>query len=132
MLFRIFLPILILIHFSVKSSPPLLTSSIPDEIITAIKSGNAKDLAKYFNQNIELIILNEEDVYSKAQAELILKDFFSKNLPSDFTILHQGGKESARYAIGTVKTAKGNFRMYFLLKIKNDQPFIHQLRIEKE
>jgi hypothetical protein len=131
MRFKIFLPFFIffLVSTQVISSN---ATTVPEVIINAIKGGNAKELAKYFNQNIELVILTEENVYSKTQAELILKDFFSKNTPSDFTILHQGGKESAQYAIGSLKTSTGNYRIYFLLKIKTDQPFIHQLKIEKE
>lgn len=131
MLFRIIL----LLFFFFQISGHVFSSdvtTVPEVIINAIKTGNAKELAKYFNQNIELVILAEENVYSKTQAELILKDFFSKNTPTEFTILHQGGKEGAQYAIGSVKTSTGNFRIYFLLKFKNDQPYIHQLKIEKE
>lgn len=131
MRFRLFIPLffLFLVSTTVFSSN---ATTVPEIIINAIKTGNAKELAKFFNQNIELVILTEENVYSKTQAELIIKDFFSKNIPSDFTVLHQGGKEGAQYAIGSVKTSTGNFRIYFLLKFKNDQPFIHQLKIEKE
>ncbi len=131
MLVRLIFPILFFLIIS-SYAQSVVESTIPDVIGNAIKTGNAKELAKYFNQNVELIIQNEENVYSKAQAELILKDFFLKNTPSDFAILHQGGKEGAKYAIGSIKTTTGIFRVYFLLKIKNEQIYIHQLRIEKE
>lgn len=131
MFVRFFFPLLFIIFIS-HGAFPVQETGVPEVIISAIKTGNAKELAKFFNQNVELILFNEENVYSKAQAELILKDFFSKNIPSDFTVLHQGGKDGAKYAIGSVKTSTGNFRVYFLLKIKSDQPYIHQLRIEKE
>ena len=131
MLFRILLP-LFLFFIASDNAKSSTANVVPEVIINAIKTGNAKELAKYFNQNIELVILSEENVYSKTQAELIIKDFFNKNVPSEFTILHQGGKEGAQYAIGSVKTSNGNFRIYFLLKFKKDQPFIHQLKIEKE
>ena len=110
----------------------LIASNIPDGISIAFKAGNSKALAKFFNTEIELVILDKEDVYSKAQAELIIKDFFSKHSPTNFLILHQGGKEGAKYAIGNLTTTNGTFRVYFLLKTQYDQPFIHQLRIEKE
>ena len=60
------------LSFSVFSQP------VPNGIILAIKSGNSKELARYFNTSIEIAILENEDVYSKAQAELIIKDFFAK------------------------------------------------------
>lgn len=131
---RLRLFVLILFFFTIIPSiySEKTADNIPEEIVTALKKGNAKDLAKYFNQNVELVIFNQEDVYSKAQAELILKDFFSKNQPTDFSVLHQGGKEGARYAVGEIKTNNGNFRVFFLLKIVKEQPFIHQFRIEKE
>ena len=105
---------------------------IPEGIITAIRTGSASNLAKYFNINVELTIDNNEEIYSKEQAELILKDFFSKNTPSAFDVLHKGGKEGSRYAIGNLTTSNGNFRITILVKIKDSQPYIHQLRIEKE
>ena len=107
-------------------------NNIPEEIKMAFKAGNSKVLAKYFNSNIELVVLDNEDVYSKAQAEQIVKNFFIKYPPNDFIILHQGGKEESKYAIGSLTTDKKSFRIYFLIKIKNDLSYIHQLRIEEE
>jgi hypothetical protein len=111
-------------------------NSVPDNetdsIIAALKAGNAKELAKYFSANIELTLLDKEDVYSKAQAEIIIKDFFSKNVPSNYVKLHEGGKEGAKFVIGNLTTSGGTFRVYFLLKTENSKPCIQQLRIETD
>lgn len=104
---------------------------IPNEIITGLKSGDAKTVASHFNENIELIILDKENVCSQAQGEQILKDFFSRNKPSDFRITHQGGEESS-YAIGKMSTSGGNYRIYFLLKSKGNKSQIVQLRIDRD
>jgi len=106
--------------------------NIPDEVVTAFKQGNAKVLAKYFNANIELVVLDKEDIYSKTQAEVIVRDFFSQNPVSDFSIVHQGGKEGAKYVIGNLSTSKGNFRVYIYMKTVGGNAVISQLRIEKE
>jgi len=106
------------------------TQTIPPVIINALKVGNAAELAKNFNTEVELVILETEEVYSKAQSEIILKDFFAKNKPNDFKILHQGGKEDSKYGIGNLSTSNNVFRVYFLLKMKNEKLLIHQLRIE--
>ncbi len=97
-----------------------------------MKVGNVDELSKYFNTSLELVVLDKEDVYSKQQAVQILKDFFTKYKAKNFTLLHQGGKEEAQYAIGTLETEKGNFRVYFLVRQKGAQTLIHQLRIEEE
>ncbi len=107
-------------------------AQIPDEIIQSIKSGNAKALSGFFNQNVELVIPEGDNVYSKAQAQLIVNDFFSNHSPQNFAIIHQGGKEGAQYVIGNLGTKKGSFRVYFLLKKSDGKDYIHQLRIEKQ
>ncbi len=107
-------------------------AQIPDEIILSLKSGNAKTLSEYFNQNVELVVPENDNVYSKAQAQLIVNDFFSINSPQGFSVIHQGGKEGAQYVIGNLSTRKGFFRVYFLLKKNDGKDYIHQLRIEKQ
>jgi len=107
-------------------------AQIPDEIIVSLRSGNSAALAKYFNQNVELVVLNTENVYSKAHAQQVINDFFKKNPPKSFTIIHQGGKSDSYYAIGNLKTEKQNFRIYFLIKKVNNLSHIHQLRIEEQ
>lgn len=122
--------IIAVVFFCIVAIGNIYSQNIPESIVTSFKTGNAVELAKYFNTNVELVILEDEDVYSKAQSEIIVKNFFAKNNPTDFKILHQGGKEEAKYAIGNLTTANKTYRVYFLLKSKNEKLFIHQLRIE--
>jgi len=107
-------------------------AQIPNEIVTSIQNGNDVTLAAFFNENVELVVESHDDVYSKSQAQQIVAEFFKSNKPKQFSIIHQGGKEDARYAIGSLVTATGTFRVYFLLKNKNNNSYIHQLRIEKQ
>lgn len=107
-----------------------LRAEIPDGIVNAIGSGNSAVLAGYFNSSLELCILENENIYTKQQAELITKDFFSRNVPSSFTILHKGGKEGSQYAIGILVTSNGSYRVTILVKIKENKSLIHQLRFE--
>lgn len=103
--------------------------NLPDKITSSFSSGNTTELSKFFDNSIELIILNEENVYSKSQAEQILKNFFKKNPPINFVIIHEGGKEVSRYAIGKLNSSTGTFRVTIYMS-KNS--FIHQLRIESD
>lgn len=112
-------------------SPLISFGQIPAEIISGLKAGDAKIVASYFNENIELVVIDRELVCSKAQGEQILKDFYTHNKPSDFKITHQGGDDSS-YAIGKMQTGNGNFRIYLTLKSKAGKPQIVQLRIDKD
>ena len=107
-------------------------AKIPGGIAIAIKAGNAAELSKYMNSTIELLLLDKEDFYKKNVAETILKDFFAEYQTKDFTIRHQGAKNDAQYAIGNLKTEKGDFRVYFLPKKVDQELLIHQIRIESD
>jgi hypothetical protein len=122
----------ILIAFSSLTAASQDQVKIPGGIAIAIKAGNASELSKYMNSTIELLLLDKEDFYKKNVAETILKDFFAEYQTKDFTIRHQGAKNDAQYAIGNLKTEKGDFRVYFLLKKVDQELLIHQIRIESD
>jgi len=102
------------------------STEVPASIISALGDGNASALSDYLNANVELVIDNKNDVFSKQQANGIITDFFRKNRVSGFQLLHKGNKDAASFAIGTLKTSSGNYRVYVLTR-KNE---IQQLRIE--
>ncbi len=117
------------------------SEKIPGDIYMAFQTGNAKLLANYFNQNVELVVLSNDNVYSKAQAQQIVNNFFSNFPPIGFdedkgqipfSVIHQSGRGDAQSVIGKLKTNKGDFRVYFLLKKYSGKDYIHQLRIEKQ
>lgn len=112
----------------------LASMDIYSEIGDAIRSGDARAVARYFNSTVDLTILNQEEVYSKAQAEQVLRDFFSRNTPKSFTLIHKGvSKEGAKYAIGEMVTAQGaQFRTYFWVKQNGGSESIKELRFEKQ
>lgn len=102
------------------------SAEVPSEIISSLNQGDASQLSGYLNANVELVIENKNDIFSKQQATGIIVDFFRKNRVSGFQLLHKGNKDAASFAIGTLKTASGSFRVYVLTR-KNE---IQQLRIE--
>jgi hypothetical protein len=111
-----------------------VAADVYEDIGSTIRSGDAKQLAAYFENTIDLTVLNQENVYSKAQAEFVIKDFFTKNPPKSFTILHKGSSpEGTQYAIGTLVTTNGkNLRVSFYIKNSGGKPTIQELRIESE
>ncbi|HUX58424.1 MAG TPA: DUF4783 domain-containing protein [Bacteroidales bacterium] len=125
------IPVLLFVFCSLGTSAQE-QAKIPGGISIAIKAGNAAELSKYMNSTIELLLLDKEDFYKKNVAETILKAFFAEYQTKDFTIRHQGAKNDAQYAIGNLKTEKGDFRVYFLLKKVDQELLIHQIRIEAD
>jgi hypothetical protein len=130
MRFLNFIPVVLLSFSTLASAQD--QAKIPVGISIAIKAGNAAELAKYMNPTIELLLLEKEDFYKKNVAEAILKDFFRDHPTKDFAISHQGAKNDAQYAIGNLRTEKGDFRVYFLLKKVDQELLIHLIRIESD
>lgn len=120
---------LFLLSFSLFFAVPMVisqTAEVPSEIISALNEGAAGQLSGYLNANVELVIGNQNDVFSKQQATGIIADFFRKNHVNSFQLLHKGNKDAASFVIGTLKTSSGSYRLYVLTR-KNE---IQQLRIE--
>jgi hypothetical protein len=101
-----------------------------NKVSEAMKNGNSSELAKYFNPTVELEILGEDNIYSKAQTELMLKDFFSKNKTKSFKVNHQGTKGSTSFAIGVLVCETVSFRVSIFFKSEKENYLIHQFRIE--
>jgi Domain of unknown function (DUF4783) len=103
-------------------------------ISKALSNGNADVLAQYFDETVEIAIMDEEDQYDKAQAKQIVKNFFAKHKVSSYTQVHQGvskGKDS-QYTIGNLKANGDTFRVYVYMKVTNGKYIIQELRFDKE
>ncbi len=101
-----------------------------DDVISAMKSGNASQVAKFFDNNIEISMADKSNSYSKSQGELILKDFFATNVVKSFDILHKGENGGSQYCIGTLVTKGGSYRTTIYMKQKGDQQYLQELRFE--
>ncbi len=104
-----------------------------DTLVPFIKSGNSKEIAKSFNATIDFATPEHSDLYSKAQAELLLRDFFKQYPAKSYTIQHRGSSaQGAHYVVGRYEYAKGVLRVYILTKEQNGQELIQELHFENE
>ena len=104
--------------------------SIIDGVIGALKSGNAGEFGSYFDNNIQLTLPDKADTYSKAQAQNIVKDFFSNNKVKGFEVKHKGEQNGGEYCIGTLSTAQGNFRTTVFAKNKGGKQLVNEVRFQ--
>ena len=102
-----------------------------DEVIKAMKSGDAAQISKYLDNTVEITLPEKSNSYSKSQAALVLRDFFASNSVKDFEILHRSDNAGSQYCIGNLKTANGTFRTTIFMKQKGDKEFLQELRFEK-
>ena len=102
-----------------------------DEVINALRSGSSSQLSVYFDDNVELTLPDKSDSYSKAQAQLIVKDFFGNNGVKGFDLKHKGDAPSGgHFCIGTLQTNSGNFRTNVFMKVRNGKEVVKEIRFQ--
>jgi hypothetical protein len=109
-------------------------ADVSNEVSSAIRSGNARDVAKHFGPNVDLKFPGNEGTFSRNQAELIVRNFFSRNAPASFSVQHQGpSRDGSLYVIGNYRTKNGEtYRVYFLIKTISGSTVLHLLQFEKQ
>lgn len=107
-----------------------------DDVGIAIQSNNLKQLTALMDNSVDLSLpeIATEDIYPKARAENLLKDFFLKNPVKSFSLVHRGSsKEGGKYAVGNYSSSNGNsFRVNLVLKNSAGQFLLSQLHFEKQ
>lgn len=113
---------------SAKAQEPL------EEVTNSVRSGNVPAIAKYFDKFVTITINSNQAVYSKTQGEMVLKDFFAKNPIKELVVMQQGatsGGNDAKYVIGNLVTNNGSYRLYVVLKHKENIYILQEMRFEK-
>lgn len=124
------LSLILFMHSNAADNSPSLFNLT--DVSIYFKTGSSKELAKYFDQAINLNINGNQGDYSKNQAEFILKDFFIKYPPSDFKILHKGGSPGpTMFFVGSYITDSDQFRILIKGADKGELMRIYSLEIIK-
>ena len=105
-------------------------SSDIDGVIGALRTGNSAELARFFDDNVELTLPVKSDSYSRAQAQVIIRDFFTNNGVKNFELKHKGDSPGGHYCIGTLLTKSGNFRAHVFMKMKGNKEVLKEIRFQ--
>lgn len=101
-----------------------------DDVIDALKTGNAQELAKYIDDNVEISLPDKSDNYSRTQAVMVLKDFFNNNGVTGFDVQFKGENGGGQYCIGNLKTKSGVYRTTVFMKSKDNKQLIKEIRFK--
>lgn len=103
-----------------------------DEVISGMKAGNSREIARFFDNTVEINMPEKSNSYSRSQAELVLKDFFTNNVVKVFEVLHKGENAGSQYCIGTLVTRNGSFRTTIFMKQKGDKQVLQGITFENK
>jgi len=125
---HLFLGILLLIGFHSQAQQTIFAS-----MKDAVKAGDAKDLATHFHTSIDLNLEGEVNTYSKTQAEFVLRDFFKKHTPTEFSIVHTGSsKGGLQFAIGKYQSGTDSYNVLMRVREVDKVFLIHEMSFTKE
>jgi len=104
-----------------------------NDLANAIRYGRVADISRFMDNVVPITINNTQSIYSHTQAEMVLKDFFSKNPPSDFIVSNSGsGGGNSMFTIGDLITASGKYSVYIQLKSKDGSYMLQEIRFNKQ
>ncbi len=103
-----------------------------EAVMNALKKGNVTQLSRHFDTRIDVSLPDKSDNYSKKQAELILRDFFSSNPVKNFVVKHKGEMNGSQYCIGSLLTQNGNFRTKLYMKKKDGIEVLQEIAFQSE
>ena len=101
-----------------------------DEIVGAIKSGDAVKISQHFDKLVEITVQEKTNSYSKSQAQMVLRDFFGNNSVRNFKMIHRGFSTDAEYCVGMLSTSKGEYRTTLLIKYRSGKKLVQEIRFE--
>lgn len=110
-----------------------LQGDIVEVLSSLFKTANSREISKDFSASVEININGEDDVYPKAQAEQILREFLVKNPPVNSAVIHLiNTNPNYRFGVLALSTRSGKFRVAITLKKSANTFFITELRIEPD
>jgi hypothetical protein len=101
-----------------------------DSVIGALKNGNAAQLSARFERELTLTLPDQSSQLSKAQAQAAITKFFSAYPVTGFELKHRGLAPGGAFAIGTLLTEKGQFRINVFMSPGGPKEGVRELRIQ--
>ena len=101
-----------------------------DDVIGALRSGNAQELSKFIDDNIEISLPDKSDSYGRSQAVMVLKDFFATNGVKGFEVQFKGENAGNQYCVGKLLTSSGAFRTTVFMKSKDGKQIVKEIRFQ--
>ena len=127
-----YIAFLVFAMLAVASIVSIGQSDVINQVKETIKAGSAKELAKYLNQTVDVTIEGSVESYSKAQAEVVLRDFFKQHPPSEVSIIHQGSSKGGQpFAILQYKSGSETYRLFMKIKSVNSNQLLDDIRFTK-
>ncbi len=107
-------------------------SALHPAVIRAFQTADATPLMPLLNMQVELHLPDQEGIYHRSQAIVILQNFLRSRQVKSFSVLHQGrDEEGSAYFIGLTQ-GDAPYRVYIFQKQSPAGPVIQEIRIDPQ
>lgn len=105
-----------------------------NSISKAIGNGDANALSQYFDDKVEMAILDDENLMDRNDAKQALNKFFTSHKPQSYNQVHDGTSkgEGSKYTIGNLKANGQTFRVYVYMKVSGSDYVIQEISISED
>ena len=102
-----------------------------DNIVNALKQGNAAQFSNYFDNFIDLKLPEKDEIKNvgKTQATITVKNFFGENNIKGFDVTSQREMNGTMYITGKLQGSSKDYNITMLMKVKGDKLSIITIRI---
>jgi hypothetical protein len=102
-----------------------------NEVINALKDGNASKFSSYFANNVDVKLPQKDELKNidKAEAASAVKTFFDNNNINGFEVISQREMSGTMYIAGKLKSGTQSFNITVMLKNKGDDMNVITVRI---
>jgi hypothetical protein len=102
-----------------------------DNIVNALKEGNATQFSSYFDNFIDLKLPEKDEIKNvgKTQATITMKNFFNENNIKGFDLSSQREMNGTMYITGKLQGSSKDYNITMLMKVKGDKLSIITIRI---
>ena len=115
-------------HGRITAKSPSFTL---DAITVALKAGSARQLSVYLDEQVSVELPETSDTYSKSQAEMVIRDFFTDIVVRNFRVVQKGQSSGFFYCTGILSSKSGNFVTTIFMKGKGGKQFVQAIRFQE-
>ena len=104
-----------------------------EHLAEGVLEGHASAVLAGAADRVEVVLLGNGKLYSRAQATYVLEAFFREHPPASFGLDHSSNAEESWFASGVYEVKQGDrpFQVYLRLRQRGEQWELREIRIEQ-
>jgi hypothetical protein len=107
-------------------------SQTAEKILSAFSNGDVNFISNYLGAEVDYCLNDHQRLVSKAEAQKSLRQFFSRNKPTNIEALYKGNTKNSTnfYRIAKLTTETGDWKLFLYFESSGNMLLIKEVRLE--